>query len=58
MARQNKTTVKARLEILDNLIDQYEERVEWQRADGNVVATQYYRGMVDALRRVRDGDFS
>ena len=50
--------VTARVEILDNLIDLYDERAEWQRADGNVSATQYYKGMADALRRVRAGDFS
>lgn len=50
--------VKANVEILNKLIEQYQSRALWQEADGNEVAAAYLRGMFDALIGVRNGDFS
>ena len=50
-------TVKSQVEILNNLIEQFEDRARWAAADGNVSVAQYNRGLAEGLRRVRNGDF-
>lgn len=51
-------TVKSQVEILNKLIDQFEDRERWAEADGNMFVAQYNRGLAEGLRRVRNGDFS
>ena len=50
--------VKANIEILNKLIDQFDTREAFLRADGNESAAQYNAGIAEGLRRVRNGDFS
>lgn len=51
------TTVKCQVEILDKVIEQYEDRALWAEADGNISVAQYNRGLAAGLRTVRNGYF-
>ena len=51
-------TVKSQVEILNKLIEQFEDRARWAEGTGNISVAQYNRGLADGLRRVRNGDFS
>ena len=50
-------TVKCQIEVLNKLIEQFEDHARWAEADGNVSVAQYNRGLAEGLRRVRNGDF-
>ena len=50
-------TVKSQVEILNKLIEQFEDRARGAEADGNVSVAQYNEGLAEGLRRVRNGDF-
>ena len=50
-------TVKSQVEVLNKLIDQFEDRARWAEADGNIFVAQYNNGLAEGLRRVRNGDF-
>ena len=50
-------TVKSQIEILNKLIEQFEDRARWAEADGNESVAQYNNGLAEGLRRVRNGDF-
>jgi hypothetical protein len=51
-------TVKSQVEILNKLIDQFEDRARWAEADGDISVAQYNNGLAEGLRRVLNGDFS
>ncbi len=51
------TTVKSQVEVLNKLIEQFEDRARWAEADGNISVEQYNNGLAEGLRRVRNGDF-
>ena len=51
-------TVKSQVEILNKLIEQFEDRARWAKADVNIFVAQYNKGLAEGLRRVRNGDFS
>ena len=51
------TVVKSRVEVLNKLIEQFENRARWAEADGNVTLASFYIGLAEGLRRVRNGDF-
>ena len=51
------TTVKSQVEVLNKLIEQFEDRALWAEADGNISVAQYNKGLAEGLRRVRNGDF-
>lgn len=38
------TTVKSRVEVLNKLIEQFEDRALWAEADGNTSLASYYNG--------------
>ena len=50
-------TVKSQVEILNKLIEQFEDRARWAESDGNIFVEQYNNGLAEGLRRVRNGDF-
>ncbi len=51
------TRITVDLQSIKRAIEYYEERAAWQRAAENISASQYYRGLAEALRNVRDGAF-
>ena len=51
------TVVKSQVEVLNTLIEQFEDRARWAEADGIVTIASYYIGLAEGLRRVRNGDF-
>ena len=51
-------TVKSQVEVLNKLIEQFEDRARWAEADGNISVAQYNNGLAEGLRRVRNGDLS
>ncbi len=50
--------VRANVELLNKLIEQFDEREAWLLAEGNEFAAQYNAGLAEFARRVRNGDFS
>ena len=50
-------TVKCQIEVLNKLIEQFEDHARWAEADGNVTLASFYIGLAEGLRRVRNGDF-
>ena len=50
--------VKVNVEVLNKLIEHFDKREVWLMERGNDVAAQYYAGLAELLRRVRNGDFS
>ena len=50
--------VKVNVEVLNKLIEQFDDRESWLLADGNEVAAQSNAGLAEFARRVRNGDFS
>jgi len=53
-----KKTVKSQVEVLNNLIEQFEYRARWAEAEGDISVASYNNGLAEGLRRVRNGDFS
>lgn len=51
------TVVKSQVEVLNKLIEQFEDRALWAESDENISVAQYNRGLAEGLRRVRNGDF-
>ena len=51
------TPITVDLSALERAITYYTEREAWQRGAGNISAAQYYRGLAESLRDVRNGSF-
>ena len=51
-------TVKSEIEVLNKLIDHFEDRARWAEGTGNISVAEYNYALAETLRMIRNGDYS
>jgi len=51
-------TIKSEIEVLNKLIEHFEDRARWAEGRGNISVAEYNYALAETLRRLRNGDYS